>query len=313
MTSTTVLKTLLGTYPHTKAIKDGTLKVPGVQLEFVEIDPVHSGFGAMADRQEFDVSEMAITTYILARSFDKPITGLPVVVSRNFHHRRTLYNVKSGIREPKDLEGRRVGVRSYTVTTVLWARGVLQHEYGVDLDKIRWVVFEGAHVKAYQNPPNVEMAPPGKKIAQMLLDGELDAAIGAEGAADSPHVKQLIPNAVEAEIAWFKKHGVYPINHILTVTNDLVAANPGILERLFAAFEEAKQAYLRHLEGPGPFSSADQDMIRLKGIVGDPLPYGVGPNRRAIEMAAQLAYEQHVVPKVYTVEELFRPEVLSLA
>jgi 4,5-dihydroxyphthalate decarboxylase len=312
VTTTTVLKTLLGTYPYTKAIKDGAVKIPGVELEFVEIEPVHDGFGAMADRQEFDVAEMAITTYILARSFDKPITGLPVVVSRNFHHRRMLYNVKSGIREPKDLEGKRVGLRAYTQTMPLWNRGVLKHEYGVDLDKIRWVVFEGAHVKTYQNPPNVEMAPPGKKIGQMLLAGEIDAAIGAEG-ADSPDIKQLIPNAAEVEVEWFKKHGVYPINHMITVKNDLVASNPGILEQLFAAFKEAKQANMKQLEGPGPFSAADQNMIRLKGIVGDPLPYGVEPNRRAIEMAAQFAYEQHIVPKVYTVEELFRPEVLKLA
>jgi 4,5-dihydroxyphthalate decarboxylase len=127
-------------------------------------------------RLEFDRAEMAITTYILARSFDKTITGLPVVVSRNFHHRRMVYNAKSGIREPKDLEGKRVGMRAYTHTMPLWNCGVLQHEYGVDLDKVRGVAFEGAHVKAYQKPSNVEMAPAGKKIGAMLTDGEVDAA-----------------------------------------------------------------------------------------------------------------------------------------
>ena len=311
MTTTTVLKALLGTYPHTKAIKDGTVTIPGVELDFVEIEPVHEGFGAMADRLQFHVSEMAITTYILARSFDKQITGLPVVVTRNFHHRRLLANARAGIRELKDLEGKRVGVRAYTVTTVLWARGVLQHEYGVDLDKVTWVVFEGAHVLAYQNPPNVETAPAGKKIGQMLLDGEIDAAIGPVG-VESPDIRPLIPNAEKAEVAWFKQHGVYPINHMITVRNDLVAQSPGLLEQLFAAFTQAKQAYVEHLAGPGPLSATDQEMIRLGGIVGDPLPYGVGPNRRAIEMAAQLAYEQHIVPKVYAVEELFRPEAIRL-
>jgi ABC-type nitrate/sulfonate/bicarbonate transport system substrate-binding protein len=310
VTTTTVLKTLLGTYPYTKAMKDGTVKVPGFDLEFVEIEPVHDGFGAMADRLEFDVAEMAITTYILARSFDKQITGLPVVVSRNFHHSRMHYNVKSGIREPKDLEGKRVGMRAYTQTMPLWNRGVLKNEYGVDLDKVQWVVFEDAHVKAYQNPPNVEKAPAGKKIGQMLLDGEIDAAIGAQ--VDSPDVKPLIPNAGEVQIEWFKKYGVYPLNHMVTVRNDLVAQHPGILEALFNAFKQAKQIYMQKLEGPGPFTAADENMIRLKGIVGDPLPYGVEANRKAIEMAAQFAYEQHIVPKVYTVEELFRPEVLRL-
>jgi len=311
VTTTTVLKTLLGTYPHTKALKDGTVTVPGFELEFANIEPVHSGFGAMADRLEFDVAEMAITTYILARSFDKPITALPVVVLRNFHHRRVHYNVKPGTREPKDLEGKRVGVRSYTVTTVLWVRGVLAHEYGVDLDKVTWVTFEGAHVKAYQNPPNVELAPDGKKLGQMLLDGEIDAAIGAEG-VDSPDVRPLIPNAAEAEISWYGKYGVYPVNHLVTVRNDLVAQQPRILEQLYTGFTAAKQAYIQRLEAEGPASAADRDLIRLKSIVGDPLPYGVAPNRPAIEMAAKLAYEQHIVPKVYTVDELFRPDVIAL-
>lgn len=311
MTTTTVLKTLLGTYPHTKAIKDGTVKIPGVELEFVEIEPVHDGFGRMADRLEFDVAEMAITTYILARSFDKQITGLPVVVSRNFHHRRMFYNVKSGIREPKDLEGKRVGMRAYTQTMPLWNRGVLQHEYGVDLDKITWVAFEGAHVKAFHNPSNVEMAPAGKKLGQMLTDGEIDAAFGDVG-GQSPDVQPLIPRAAEAEVAWFNRHGVYPINHMITVRNDLIAANPGILQQLFAAFTAARQVQAQHLEGSGPFTPADQDMLRLKGIVGDPLPYGIEPNRKAIEMAAQFAYEQHIVPRIYSVEELFRPEVIRL-
>jgi 4,5-dihydroxyphthalate decarboxylase len=312
VTTLTALKTLLGTYPHTKALKDGTIRVPGVELAFVDIQPVYTGFAAMADRVEFDVSEMAITTYILARAFNKPITALPVVVTRDFHHKRIHYNTRSGIREPKDLEGKRVGVRAYTVTTGVWARGVLQHDYGVDLDRVNWVVFEGAHVPAYRNPSNVEMAPAGKTISQMLIEGELDAAIGAEGAADAPDVEPLVPNVAQAEVEWFKKHGVYPVNHLITVRNDLVASSPGILERLFAAFAEARRGYLRQLEGPGPFSAADQNMLRLKGIVGDPLPYGVEPNRPAIEMVARFAHEQHIAPKAYSVEELFRPEVLRL-
>jgi len=311
VSTTTVVKTFLGSYPHTQALKDGTIEIPGVELELVEVEPVSVGFGAMADRLAFDVAEMAISTYLLARSFDKPITALPVIVFRSFQLGRIYYNVRSGIREPKDLEGRRVGIRMYTQTMPLWSRGVLQHEYGVDLDSINWVTFEGANVRSYTDPPNVERAPVGKKMGQMLLDGDIDAMFGPV-TSDSPDIKCLFPNASEIEAAWVKKHGVYPFNHLITIRNDVVERNPGILEQLFAAFKQAKQAYLQRLAGTGPFSAADEDMIRLTSIMGDALPYGIAPNRKAIEMAAQLSYEQHFVPRLYTVEELFRPEVLWL-
>lgn len=309
-TATQVLNVLLDTYGHTRAIKDGTLAPPGVTFEFTEIQPVNAGFHRMADLLEFDVSEMALATYLLARANDKPLTGLPVVVNRGFHHGRATFNVKSGIREPKDLEGKRVGLRSYSQTTPLWVRGVLADEYGVDLDSIHWVAIEPPHVRAYQNPPNVEMAPAGKKLNDMLLSGELDAAIGAT--AQSPDIQPLFKDAASEQRAWYAKTGIYPINHMIVLKTEVARSRPGLLRDLYETFKSAKQRYADHLAGAGPFTDEDRSRKRLGEIVGgDPLPYGMTANRKAFEYGAQLAYDQHIVPKAYKAEDLFEPEVLT--
>src|SRR5688572_12044018 len=201
----TDLKTAVATYPHTQGLKDGTVTVPGLRLEHVEVSPIVGAFRRMVRNLEFDVSEMAITTYLTARAYGKAFTALPVFVMRQFHHSPILYNVKSGLQSPRDLEGKKVGVRAYTVTTGVWARGILATEYGVDLDKVTWVVVDEEHVQEYQKPSNV-MERPGAKLAELLAKGELAAAIGV-GPVDSPDVKPLIPNAREAEAAWYRKTG----------------------------------------------------------------------------------------------------------
>ncbi len=188
----TVLKTALATYAHTKGLKDGTVTAPGIRLEHVEVSPIVGAFRRMVRTLEFDVSEMAITTYLTARAHGKAFTALPVFVMRQFHHAPIVYNVKSGVQSPKDLEGKKVGVRAYTVTTGVWARGILATEYGVDLDKVTWVVVDEEHVQEYQKPANV-LDRPGANLGEMLAKGELAAAIGA-GQIDSPDVKPLIPN-----------------------------------------------------------------------------------------------------------------------
>ena len=180
----TVLKTAIATYPHTKGLKDGTVSVPGVQFEHIEVSPIIGAFRRMCRTLEFDVCEMAITTYLTAKAYDKPFTALPVFVVRQFHHSPIVYNMKSGVQAPKDLEGKKVGVRAYTVTTGVWARGILATEYGVDLDKITWVVVDEEHVQEYRKPANV-MEQPGANLAEMLVKGELAAAIGV-GKVDSP-------------------------------------------------------------------------------------------------------------------------------
>ena len=307
----TVLKTAIATYPHTKGLKDGTVSVPGVQFEHVEISPIIGAFRRMCRTLEFDVCEMAITTYLTAKAHDKPFTALPVFVMRQFHHSAIVYNIKSGVQSPKDLEGKKVGVRAYTVTTGVWARGILATEYGVDLDKITWVVVDEEHVQEYRKPANV-MERPGANLAEMLVEGELAAAIGV-GKIDSPDVKPLIPDAAAAEAVWYQKTGIYPINHTVVVKDSLLQADSTLAPRLFTAFKEAKAVFLKQLGSAAQLSGDAQTLAQRRAIVGDdPLPNGVARNRKALEAVIQFALDQKILPRKVDPEEMFARNTLGL-
>lgn len=294
------LKTAIGTYGHTAPIKEGQVNTPGLEFEFVEVSPIIGAFRRMVRQLEFDVCEMAITTYLAAREYHKPFTAIPVFLVRAFHHRAIACNTAAGVNTPKDLEGKRVGVRAYTVTTGVWARGILAHEYGVDLDKVEWVIFDEEHVQEFKLPDNVRQAGPGANMASMLASGELAAAIGA-GKVDSPDVKPLIAEGAKAEKEWFGKTGVYPINHTVVVKDSLLEAHPTLARDLYELFGEAKEAFL--LSG-----QPDEELVRIRELVGgDPLPYGIEPNRKALEMIVQFAREQHILSADLRPEEMFAP------
>jgi ABC-type nitrate/sulfonate/bicarbonate transport system substrate-binding protein len=315
-TQTTVLKTAIATYPHTKGLKDGTVTAPGIEFEHVEITPIIAAFRRMCRRLEFDVAEMAITTYLTAKAYNKPFTALPVFVVRQFHHSPIVYNVKSGVTSPKDLEGKKVGVRAYTVTTGVWARGILATEYGVDLSRVTWVLADEEHVEEYHKdyPPNV-VYQAGANLGAMVASGALDAAIGV-GQVDSPDVKPLIPNAREAEAAWYRKTGLYPINHTVVVKDSLLQADPTLAPRLFEAFKEAKAVFLRQLDTGGiggELSGEDQVLAQRRSLVGDdPLPYGLARNHKAIEAVIQFAQDQKILPRKVSPEEMFASNTLNL-
>jgi 4,5-dihydroxyphthalate decarboxylase len=300
----TVLKTAIATYPHTKGLKDGTVSVPDVQFEHVEVSPIIGAFRRMCRTYDFDLCEMAITTYLTAKAHDKKFTALPVFVVRQFHHSPIVYNIKSGVQSPKDLEGKKVGVRAYTVTTGVWTRGILATEYGVNLDKITWVVVDEEHVQEYRKPANV-LERPGANLAEMLVEGELAAAIGV-GNVNSPDVTPLIPDATAVEAAWYRKTGIYPINHTVVVKDTLLQSDPSLASRLFAGFEAAKAQFLKQL-GSGAALPADaQVLARRRGIVGDdPLPNGLAPNRQALEAIIRFAHEQKILPRAVEPEEMF--------
>jgi 4,5-dihydroxyphthalate decarboxylase len=305
------LKTAIATYPHTKGLKDGTVLVPGIEFEHVEVSPIIGAFRRMCRTLEFDVCEMAITTYLTAKAYDKPFTALPVFVVRQFHHSTIVCNTKSGVKSPKDLEGKKVGVRAYTVTTGVWARGILATEYGVDLDKITWVVVDEEHVQEYRKPANVEERPKGN-LAEMLVAGELAAAIGV-GKIDSPEIKPLIADAAAAETEWYRKTGIYPINHTVVVKDSLLRSDPTLAPRLFAGFEAAKMAFLKELNDGSGLPPDAAALAKRRTIVGDdPLPNGLARNRKALEAIVRFAHEQKILPRAIKPEEMFATSTLHL-
>ena len=308
------LTTVVQTLGHTLALKDGAIRPQGLQLNFEEVSPIIQAFRRMARGSEFDVSEMAMTTYLCARAAGKRFTALPVFVVRAFHHGAILYNTRLGIHHPKQLEGRMVGVnRGYTVTTGVWARGVLQHEYGVDLSKITWVLSGDEHVAEFMPPANVVRIEEGKNLGDMLAAGEIAAAIGV--ASNHPDIAQLVPDAKSAGIAALRRDGYYPINHTVVVRDELLDAHPDLALHLFDAFAEAKRQYVARLAAGAIAepSAADQLYKRVMDATGaDPLPYGVAPNRAMIEMVMQLAVEQGILARPYAMEQLFARGTLDL-
>jgi 4,5-dihydroxyphthalate decarboxylase len=308
------LKTVTRTQGNNQALKEGSVKPKTFEFDFVEVDPLIAAFRRMVRGSEFDICEMAITTYICARAYGKRMTAIPVFLVRAFHHGAILVNAKAGIRTPKDLEGKRVGVnRGYTVTTGVWARGVLQAEYGVDLGKITWVLSGDEHVAEYRPPANVVPIEPGKKMEDMLATGELPAAIGVD--VKSPDVKPLIPNALEAGLAALRRNGHYPINHTVVIRDELIAAHPDLAADVFEAFAGAKRAYLDRLKAGKIEKPTEVDNVHGKAmeITGDPLPYGIAPNRKVLEELIGHAKTQGIVTKPVTIEELFVPSTLGLS
>jgi len=307
-------KTVIRTQGNNQALRDGSVKPRTFDFEFEEVPVLIDGFRRMVRGLEFDICELAITTYICAKAYGKRFTAIPVFLVRAFHHGAILYNTNSGIRTPKDLEGKRVGVnRGYTVTTGVWARGILQDEYGVDLSKITWVLSGDEHVAEYRPPSNVVPMEKGKKMSELLASGELEAAIGVE--ANSPDVKPLIPNALDAGLTALRQRGHYPINHLVVVKDEVLEAHPDLAADLFNTFAEAKRLYLDRLKAAKIEQPTAMDKLhqRVMEITGDPLPYGVEPNRRVLEELIRHAVAQKIIDRPIAIEELFASGTLSLS
>jgi 4,5-dihydroxyphthalate decarboxylase len=269
----------IGTYDHTKALKDGSVSSPGISFDFVEVSPITRAFRGMAAEQAYDISEMALVTYMLARLYNKPIVGLPIVLVRSNLLPGLVTADSSPITDPKDLNGKTLGIRSYTQTSGVWVRGILQDGFGLDLGSLKWVTFEGAHLDEYRDPSSVSRAAADKNMADMVKSGELAAAIGVP-AGDG--LRSLVPNAAQAEADWAAKSGVRTVNHILTVKQELVDTNPRLPQELTDLFQ------------------------RARGSNGASVPpIGVEPNRKAFETLARYAHEQAVTPRQMSLEELF--------
>ena len=309
------LTTVTRTQGNNQAFKEGLVKPRTFTPEFIEIPVLVDGFRRMVRGLEFDICEMAITTYLTAREHGIEFTAVPVFLVRAFHHGAILVNKNAGIKTPKDLEGKRVGVnRGYTVTTGVWARSILANEYGVDLKKITWVLSGDEHVATYVAPPNVVPIEAGKKMDEMLISGELVAAIGLEG-TNHPDVGPLIPNGLEAGLAAFKKTGHYPINHLVSIRNTTLAAHPDLAVDVFETFAKSKELYVEKLragtiEKPTAIDEMHKRVMEITGK--DPLPYGIEPNRKVLEEIIATATAQGILTKPFTVEEMFTPTVREL-
>ena len=311
--ATPVLKTVTRTQGNNAALKDGTVSPVGCVLDFEEVPVLVQAFRRMVRGLEFDVCEMALTTYLCAREHGVRFTALPIFLVRAFHHGAILHNLNFPVRNPLELEGRRVGVnRGYTVTTGVWARTVLQEEYNVDLGKITWVLSGDEHVEAYQPPGNVIPLEPGRTMEEMLATGELAAVIGLK--TNLADVQPLIPNALDAGIAAFKRTGHYPINHLVVVRDEVLEAHPEVPVAVFNAFADAKNLYLERLRQGRIENPTEMDDLhaRMMEIAGDPLPYGIAPNRSVLESLITHATIQKILRKSVEIATLFAPATHGL-
>jgi len=315
------LKIAIATYGHTAALKRGDVSIDGVQPDFVEIKPIIAAFRRMVRDVEFDVCEMAPATYMIAREAGAPFKALPVFIFRRFHHAGLVYRDDAGIREPRDLEGKRAGVRAYSVTTGIWTRGILTNDYGVDNARITWVVDDEEHVSSLQLPPNVEQARDGKSLVDLMASGYLSAAftdnagIGRAGApADGwqaggrikpPEYLEMFPDADRLEAEWYRKTGIYPVHGLITVKDDVLAKHPWVGKALYDAFLASKNIYLRQLAAGESVSDKDEHYRAMGRIVGDPLPYGIEANRPSIEAMMNYCHQQGLLKKRYAVDDMF--------
>jgi hypothetical protein len=311
----TPLSTVTRTQGNNEAVKDGTVTPRDFELVIEEVPVLVQAFRRMVRGLEFDVCEMAITTYLCAKEHDTQFTALPIFLVRGFHHDAILYNTRSGIRTPKDLQGRRVGVnRGYTVTTGVWARGILHEDYGVDLDQVTWVLSGDEHVAAYVPPSNVVLMEPGKTLEEMLIAGEIDAAIGVQ--VEHPDVASLIANPTEVAFDALRDRGLYPINHLVVIKDEVLEQHPTVAAEVFDAFARSKQMYVERLRAGTITSPTPTDTMyaRVMEVTGaDPLPYGIEPNRATIETLIGHAVDQSIITVAPDIDGLFAESTRGLS
>ncbi|MFL6798681.1 MAG: hypothetical protein ACJ8F3_14820 [Xanthobacteraceae bacterium] len=282
------LSTMLGNYPNTAALKSGKLQSDLVDFDFVDVKVANSFFKKVVREAAYDCAELAIVTYLQAKTYGTPYVLLPAVVVGRGQHHTIAYNADRGLLKPSELAGKRVGVRAYTVTTGTWVRGILEQDYGVELDKVEWITFEDPHVAQYRDPDNIRRAEPGKELVQMLLDGELDAAVVGDKLPD-PRLRHLIPDPEEAARKWALSHGGVPINHMFVMRQDLAKARPDIVKEVFALLLASKRAQK---------SASD-------GTPLDPLRFGVEACWPTLEVIIDFCARQKLIPKRIEVDALF--------
>ena len=287
MAGPVTLRVAIGDYPHTLPLKRGDITSPSLRLEFVDVKPLHKAFKPMVREHAFDASELALVTYLQAKVHNKGLHLLPAAMLSRFQHGAMLHNVERGRLTPADLAGKRIGVRSYSQTTGVWLRGILQNDYDVDLSSVQWVTFEDGHVAEAADPPGVERAGADKDITQMLIAGEIDAAIYGAALPKDDRLQSVIPDPDAAARAWYAKHRVVPVNHMVVVTEELVRSDPEAVTEFYRLLEAARRA----AGGPEP---GEPDLA----------PFGKAANRPCLELLITYALQQGLIPRRLAIEDL---------
>ena len=280
------LRIALGDYPHTLPLKRGEITSPSLKLDFVEVKPMHKAFKPMVREHAFDACEMALVSYLQAKAYNKGLKLLPAAMLARFQHGCMLYNSARGKLTPADLPGKRIGVRSYSQTTAVWIRGILQNDDGIDLSRVQWVTFEEGHVAEAKDPPGVVRAGADKDITEMLLAGELDAAIYGAAVPKDARLQSVVADPETAAKAWYAKHHLVPVNHMVVVTEELARSNPAAVSELYYLLEAGKAAAGK----PEPIDSA---------------PFGKEANRACLELLIAYAVQQQLIPHKLMVDELW--------
>jgi 4,5-dihydroxyphthalate decarboxylase len=288
MNDVTTLCVAIGDYPHTLPLKRGEITSPSLKLDFVDVKPMHTAFKPMVRQHAYDASEMALVTYLQAKTYNKGLRLLPAAMLARFQHGTVLYNTERGKLGPADLAGRRIGVRSYTQTTGVWIRGIIENDYGVDLSGVQWVTFEDGHLVEFADPPGVIRARPDQDITQMLIDGELDAAIYGAAMPKDPRLQSVVPDPDAAARAWYAKHSLVPVNHMVVVTDELMQSNPRAVAELYRLLEAGKKA---------------AGVPAAGGL--DTIPFGKEANRPCLELLISYAAQQGLLTRPLTVDELW--------
>jgi len=311
-------------YDRMQPLYTGEVQPDGIELNFINIEEPRPIFDRMSGGQEFDVAEYSSSEFVQRYANKQcPFVAIPVFPSRAFRHGFIAINRKSGIAKPKDLEGKRVGVPLYTMTAAIFIRGLLQHEYGVDFEKIHWVQgavnHPGAHgaptVLPLLKPIKIEVDPSGKSLSDLIEARVVDATLGTslpEAIRTNPDIARLFPNYVELEKAYYKRTGIYPIMHLVAIKKEIYERYPFVATSLYNAFVESKRIALKHmynlraLRYMTPFLMRDIDEI-YETFNGDPWPYGVDKNRKTLEALVTYLVDQHLIAAPVSVDELFVP------
>ncbi|GAB5101337.1 substrate-binding domain-containing protein [Caballeronia sp. HLA56] len=301
------LSIVLGPHGQVQDLKSGAVRVDGFDLAFTEVKRMPDVYREMARTQPYDVCEMAPTSYLMARAAGAPLTALPLPMTRRFRHGGVQRLRHSVVRQPSDLEGRAVGVRTYSVTAAVWTRGIYADEYGLDPDKVSWLTQEAENVSGFALPHNVLCVGKEKPFSDLLRAGQLDAVFaglagGAEGLEDE--LVDLVDDAASAERAWFERTGIYPLHGVIVVRNDVLDAHPHLPAALFDAFSEAKGNYLARVRSGEADTPEDARYSKLATFVGDPLPYGFEENRASFDALIRYAHRQRLIESLPALDEV---------